>query len=61
MELSGGYYGGYEYLGDRIQLGDSTLPVNQTQNVNEFYVLDDNNIKYYYRIDSECIVFVGFE
>ena len=61
MELSGGYYGGYEYLGDRIQLGDITLSVNQTQNVNEFYILDESNVKYFYRIDSECIVFIGYE
>ena len=61
MELSGGYYGGYEYLGNQIQLGDIVLSVNQTQNVDEFYILDDNNVKYFYRIDSDSIVFIGFE
>lgn len=59
MELSGGYYGGYEYLGDQIQLGETTLPVNQTQVVDEFYVIDDNGIRYFYRVDLDCIVFIG--
>ena len=59
MELSGGYYGGYEYLGDQIQSGETILPANQTQITNEFYVIDDNGIRYFYRVDLDCIVFIG--
>ena len=61
MVLSGGYYGGYEFLGDRIELDGNSIQITITLNPNEFYVTDDNSIKYFYRIDTDCIVFIGFE
>lgn len=60
MVLSGGYYGGYEFLGDRIELDGISELITMTITPNEFYVTDDNSVKHFYRIETDSVIFIGF-
>lgn len=58
MELSGGNYGGYILTTDHI--------VNENENFEivkvsyfEFYIIDVNQDKWYYLINSDSIIFSG--
>ena len=58
MELSGGNYGGYAFITDKIKLEDIEIIVNFI-NESEFYILDENGDKWNYHIETERIIFSG--
>ena len=59
MKLTGGNYGGYEIINNQIVLEDNTLEINQTNLENEFYILDDNQDKWFYLIGADIAIFSG--
>lgn len=59
MELTGGYFGGYYLNQNNIELNGITFPITNTPNPNEFFVSDDLNNKWYYRIDANFAIFIG--
>jgi hypothetical protein len=59
MLLTGGNYGNYILEGNSIKIEDTILNVIFTENKNEFYVVDDNNDAWNYRIDSDIAIFTG--
>lgn len=61
MELTGGYFGGYYLVQNNVELNGIIVPITNTPNPNEFFVTDElNNNNWYYRIEQEYIVFIGF-
>lgn len=57
MILSGGNYGGYLLKLNTIELDSITIPI-QTINEKDFFIIDNNGDKWFYRID-ETINFIG--
>lgn len=58
MELSGGNYGGYEFIDDSIKLDDKIIIVNFITD-SEFYIIDNIGNKWSYNIGAEGINFSG--
>lgn len=58
MKLNGGNYGGYELIGENIQLEEVLIPIIYFQNENEFFIVDEISQKWFYRI-TDSIVFIG--
>lgn len=59
MLLTGGNYGNYTLEGNSIKIEDIILNVIFTENKNEFYVIDENNDAWNYRIDLDTAIFTG--
>ena len=59
MILTGGNYGNYILEGNSIKFEDTIIYVTFIENKNEFYVIDDNNDAWSYRIDLDFAIFIG--
>lgn len=57
MKLTGGNYGGYNFLNNHIELENNILTI--TLIGDEFYVLDDNQDKWFYLIEGDMATFSG--
>lgn len=59
MLLTGGNYGNYILEDNSIKNEDIILNVIFTENKKEFYVIDENNDVWNYRIDLDTAIFTG--
>jgi hypothetical protein len=61
MKLTGGFFGGYEKIDNQVVLGDEIKNINLTNLENEFFVISDNEDKWFYIIDGDIAIFFLFE
>ena len=61
MKLTGGFYGGYEKIDNQVVLGDEIKNINETNLENQFFIISDNEDKWFYIIDGDMAKFIIFE